>query len=594
MAHGSNAPGLAAWLVLALACETTPTTPPRPAEPVIEPARAQENPGIAGRIRAHDGSPLRAGAFAIVRYGWRQTIAGGALDTDGRFRAELEPGLYMLYLYGVDHDAFSRVLLVTGAIEVTGSLGTHPRDEPGESLPITAELLDAEGRVLPTPPLAAARTSEGIYRVDLSARPAEAVRLRYQVHGKANRRFNGPVADHYERDGVGGYWAVIDLVDREHLEIDARRLPPSHRKPQLTWQGEERTAAELRQFHEHWTAEKKRVIGTIQVVDGARALGPAQRAELEKLAAAARDEIDAASPEARTLLRAAHFALFASFVPKDIRAAELAWFVEHVPADDPRLGVILGLDAALSFHFGVTPQLDTKLEGWMERCGREHPAPGRAIESIYTLLLLARARNDEPRIAALYAIASEPRFSGSHIQGLVSQSFAPERRLLPGSSIPSFDFPALEGTTTRVRDTDRRGLPYLLVFWATWCGPCVQEMKQIHAAYAAINGARAGKGGDAGLRRLRGVKRPTIEFVFVSFDETSEAVAKFRHDRWAMPWTNAVVSADEQDAVRQRFGSSLPAAFLVDEDGEIVEAGDALRGDEIATTLESFLAGRDR
>jgi hypothetical protein len=121
-------------------------------------------------------------------------------------------------------------------------------------------------------------------------------------------------------------------------------------------------------------------------------------------------------------------------------------------------------------------------------------------------------------------------------------------------------------------------------------------MKQVHAAYSAINGARPGKksGNDAGLRRLRGVRTPKIEFVFVSLDESPDLVAKFRDERWAMPWTNALVGADDEEAVKQRFGlGSLPVAFLVDQDGTIVAAGASLRADKIATTLETFIAGRD-
>jgi peroxiredoxin len=49
------------------------------------------------------------------------------------------------------------------------------------------------------------------------------------------------------------------------------------------------------------------------------------------------------------------------------------------------------------------------------------------------------------------------------------------------SPAPDFQLVSLSGETVRL--SDLRGIPVLVNFWATWCGPCLLEMPAIQSRY---------------------------------------------------------------------------------------------------------------
>jgi peroxiredoxin len=86
--------------------------------------------------------------------------------------------------------------------------------------------------------------------------------------------------------------------------------------------------------------------------------------------------------------------------------------------------------------------------------------------------------------AALYlqggipgAAAFAPQATSNALLTPVAASGAPKQ----GEPAPDFTATAPDGKTVKL--SDFRGKPVMINFWASWCGPCTAEMKNIETVY---------------------------------------------------------------------------------------------------------------
>ena len=140
------------------------------------------------------------------------------------------------------------------------------------------------------------------------------------------------------------------------------------------------------------------------------------------------------------------------------------------------------------------------------------------------------------------------------------------KQIAIGDAAPDFTAPLADGSG-EVTLADLRGKVVLLDFWATWCGPCLEETPHLSEAWEKFGG------------------RDDFAMIGLSLDNAADAPLTYAAEK-SMGWTQAHVGRDS--AVAAAFGvTGIPSIWLVGPDGRVVAAG--LRGPGIARAVELAL-----
>ena len=136
----------------------------------------------------------------------------------------------------------------------------------------------------------------------------------------------------------------------------------------------------------------------------------------------------------------------------------------------------------------------------------------------------------------------------------VEEAFRPNKNIQPGLPVPDFEFKNLENQNSLITRESLMGKTYLINFWATWCGPCMGKMEELHSLYEAF-------------------KENDFEIVNVSINFNENEVYDVQKNTWPMPWLNTHLEnwGDENNELMKTFEVvGIPKVILVNKDGIVV------------------------
>ena len=120
-----------------------------------------------------------------------------------------------------------------------------------------------------------------------------------------------------------------------------------------------------------------------------------------------------------------------------------------------------------------------------------------------------------------------------------------------GAALPGVQLKDLNGKPVNTAKLTNNGKPMIISFWATWCKPCIRELKAIHELYPE-------------WRDETGVR-----IIIVSIDDAQNA-QKVKPMVDGMGWEYDVLLDPNGDFKRAMNVQSVPHVFVLDGKGNIV------------------------
>ena len=123
--------------------------------------------------------------------------------------------------------------------------------------------------------------------------------------------------------------------------------------------------------------------------------------------------------------------------------------------------------------------------------------------------------------------------------------------LAMSAQLPNVKLQDINGKTVQTGSISNDGKPVIISFWATWCKPCLRELKAIHEVYADWQDETG------------------VKMIIVSIDQAQDA-NRVKPMVDGFGWEYEVLLDPNGDFKRAMNVQNVPHVFVLDGNGKIV------------------------
>jgi thiol-disulfide isomerase/thioredoxin len=497
------------------------------------------------------------------------TLKTVRVAADGSFRLEVPgQGYYDMLVTAVGHRPFRLPLVSDDGFHLTGVTVTpapYQYKDPMEDVKIIGdwEQFSRHGAEPMT------LLGDGMFAYE---RSVETDSLAYQLRDAevSGRSINGTDSDHYVYDGGGDYISVIYVEgDTATVLFDPHqaRITSSADLPAVGFRGNGGALAEAWEIQKRWLDETARRDSALQAYLEGGGTYEGFEYDLAGLREYLMGKMTLGEHPAARRYAAVTLAGLLD-LGLELQSDEAMAIVDHVPVTDRMWAADpTAFPEVFRLAYGQDRMMGL-FESDLDNVAEEKVRAAMLLE----LGLEAKATGDSTKQREIYddLISNHPDVNVPYISYRIRSQLDPDLKITAGKPVPDFELALLNGAGT-VSNTSMLGRYYLIDFWASWCGPCVNEMPNLHGAYERFK--------DRGF-----------EILSISLDQTVEQIGVFRAGQWKMPWLHAFAEGMFESDIARRFEvSAIPKPVLVDPEGMIVAVGPELRGKKLEKTLAQYL-----
>ena len=514
---------------------------------------------ISGKLLGYNGKPMQKANVTVTRL-----LATSPLETikpnkNGSYKLKIKKnGYYFIEFFGVNHKAEAVPVLLekSSKIKIDVRLQHNQYVDKISDLKIIGDFNDFDMRNAKK----MKKNSNGTYTAEFKTDKEE---FAYQVIGVEKNGIPtvGTGKANYTFNNNGTYSSVIKPKNgKVKISFNPKELVKSKADSKITFGKKNNFTAQAYKIFKGMDNRQENFMQQVQNNGGKIPKNIDWTKESKQLEAELQKQ---KNPELKKVLMLGYMQL-ALFGAKNldtkivkeafakIKPSSMLWEI------DPR---ILGMTFGYSNYKGDSNYLDKVIE--------QNKVRNVVAFVLYMKVSQAKYAGDN-EAAKKYYSKLVSQYSDTRFGQMAKRIPMGGDKVAVGKPVPDFSVVSYDDSSKVFSKKSMLGHVYLIDFWASWCGPCRQEMPNLQAAYEKY-------------------KDKGFEILSLSFDPKPSDVKKFRNGQWKMPWHHSFVTNGFRSALAQKFGvQGIPKPILVNSKGIVIAMQSQLRGPNLMMTLSKI------